>query len=196
MFSYESGVVAVNTVVTSKEAIMKTCRDMVSERGLSALDMRSVAKACHVALGSLYNYFPSKDALVTATIESVWQDIFHMEQCCEQKPFPEYVRWIFDSVRQGTREYPHFFTAHSISVASSAKEQARKTMEQYFSHMKAGMAQSLRADPAVRRDAFSASFSESDLIDFVLSNLLTLLARQEDDCEVLLEVIRRVMYPA
>ncbi|GKH45831.1 TetR/AcrR family transcriptional regulator [Anaerotruncus massiliensis (ex Liu et al. 2021)] len=196
MFSYESGVVAVNTVVTSKEAIMKTCRDMVSERGLSALDMRSVAKACHVALGSLYNYFPSKDALVTATIESVWQDIFHMEQCCEQKPFPEYVRWIFDSVRQGTREYPHFFTAHSISVASSAKEQARKTMEQYFSHMKAGMAQSLRADPAVRRDAFSASFSESDLIDFVLSNLLTLLARQEDDCEVLLEVIRRVLYPA
>ena len=196
MFSYESGVVAVNTGVTSKEAIMKTCRDMVSERGLSALDMRSVAKACHVALGSLYNYFPSKDALVTATIESVWQDIFHMEQCCEQKPFPEYVRWIFDSVRQGTREYPHFFTAHSISVASSAKEQARKTMEQYFSHMKAGMAQSLRADPAVRRDAFSASFSESDLIDFVLSNLLTLLARQEDDCEVLLEVIRRVLYPA
>lgn len=196
MFSYEGGVVAVNTVVTSKEAIMKTCRDMVSERGLSALDMRSVAKACHVALGSLYNYFPSKDALVTATIESVWQDIFHMEQCCEQKPFPEYVRWIFDSVRQGTREYPHFFTAHSISVASSAKEQARKTMEQYFSHMKAGMAQSLRADPAVRRDAFSASFSESDLIDFVLSNLLTLLARQEDDCEVLLEVIRRVLYPA
>lgn len=196
MFSYESGVVAVNTVVTSKEAIMKTCRDMVSERGLSALDMRSVAKACHVALGSLYNYFPSKDALVTATIESVWQDIFHMEQCCKQKPFPEYVRWIFDSVRQGTREYPHFFTAHSISVASSAKEQARKTMEQYFSHMKAGMAQSLRADPAVRRDAFSASFSESDLIDFVLSNLLTLLARQEDDCEVLLEVIRRVLYPA
>ena len=188
--------VAVNTVVTSKEAIMKTCRDMVSERGLSALDMRSVAKACHVALGSLYNYFPSKDALVTATIESVWQDIFNMEQCCEQKPFPEYVRWIFDSVRQGTREYPHFFTAHSISVASSAKEQARKTMEQYFSHMKAGMAQSLRADPAVRRDAFSASFSESDLIDFVLSNLLTLLARQEDDCEVLLEVIRRVLYPA
>ena len=78
MFSYESGVIAVNTVVTSKEAIMKTCRDMVSERGLSALDMRSVAKACHVALGSLYNYFPSKDALVTATIESVWQDIFHM----------------------------------------------------------------------------------------------------------------------
>lgn len=196
MFSYESGVIAVNTVVTSKEVIMKTCRDMVSERGLSALDMRSVAKACHVALGSLYNYFPSKDALVTATIESVWQDIFHMEQCCEQKPFPEYVRWIFDSVRQGTREYPHFFTAHSISVASSAKEQARKTMEQYFSHMKAGMAQSLRADPAVRRDAFSASFSESDLIDFVLSNLLTLLARQEDDCEVLLEVIRRVLYPA
>ena len=58
------------------------------------------------------------------------------------------------------------------------------------------MAQSLRADPAVRRDAFSASFSESDLIDFVLSNLLTLLARQEDDCEVLLEVIRRVLYPA
>ena len=184
-----------NRLATSKEDILAASRELIRENGWAAVSIRSVAAKCSVSAGTIYNYYESKAELLGATIESVWQDIFHMEQCCEQKPFPEYVRWIFDSVRQGTREYPHFFTAHSISVASSAKEQARKTMEQYFSHMKAGMAQSLRADPAVRRDAFSASFSESDLIDFVLSNLLTLLARQEDDCEVLLEVIRRVLYP-
>lgn len=64
-------------VVTSQEAILDTCRKMVTTEGLSAINMRSVAKACGVAVGSLYNYFPSKGSLMQATVRSVWMhDIF------------------------------------------------------------------------------------------------------------------------
>ena len=50
-----------NTIVTSKEAILAECRAIVMEKGISSINMRSVAAACGVAVGSLYNYFPSKD---------------------------------------------------------------------------------------------------------------------------------------
>ena len=73
-----------NTAVTSREAILTVCREMVSRQGLDSLNMRSVARACQVALGSLYNYFPSKDDLLLATVESVWQDIFHMDGLPDQ----------------------------------------------------------------------------------------------------------------
>ena len=63
-------------VITSQKAILDTCRNMVTTQGLSAINMRSVAKACGVAVGSLYNYFPSKDDLLQATVCSVWMDIF------------------------------------------------------------------------------------------------------------------------
>ena len=184
-----------NTVVTSKEAILKVCRELVSEQGLGALNMRSVAKACQVALGSLYNYFSGKDELVLATIESVWRDIFHMEQDCQTDlPFPEYVEWIFKSVRNSTLKYPNFFTAHSLSFAGSGKNKARELMEGYFAHMKMGMIQSLHGDEAVRPDAFTPELTEEDLAAFVLTNILTLLVQQKESCDVLLAVIRRTIY--
>ena len=40
-----------NTVVTSKEAIMAVCRQLVAEKGLMAVNMRMVAKECDIALG-------------------------------------------------------------------------------------------------------------------------------------------------
>ncbi|MDD4807427.1 MULTISPECIES: TetR/AcrR family transcriptional regulator [Caproicibacterium] len=185
----------INIAVTSKSAILKVCRDMVSEKGLSALNMRSVAQACHVALGSLYNYFSSKDDLVIATIESVWQDIFHMDHKCTMNlPFPEYVGWIFESVRRGSKEYPNFLTAHSLSFASTGKNKAKDTMQHYFSHIKMGMTEALNADTAIRKDAFTPAFTESDFIDFVLTNVLTMLMQKKGDCGVLLAIIRRTIY--
>lgn len=184
-----------NTVVTSREAILKACREIVSEQGLAALNMRSVAEACHVSIGSLYNYFSDKDDLIISTIESVWKEIFHMDQVCRTDlPFPDYVRWIFESVQRSTQEYPHFFTAHSLSLASSGKDKGRTTMEQYFSHMKSGMEKALNADRRVRTDAFSETFPESEFIDFILMNLLTLLMQNADHCDVLIELIRRSIY--
>lgn len=185
----------INTVVTSKEAILKVCREIVSEKGLSALNMRSVAEACHVALGSLYNYFSNKDDLLIATIESVWQDIFHMNHKCRTDlSFSDYVLWIFESVQRGSREYPNFFTAHALSLANTGKNKAKDTMEHYFSHIKMGMAEVLHADKAVPADAFSDSFTESALIDFILTNILSLLIQKADDCGVLVEIIRRTLY--
>ncbi len=169
----------------------------MSEEGLSAVNMRRVAEKRGVALGSLYHYFPSKDEMLTAAVESVWQDIFHMDRSGPPSmPFPEYVQWLFSCVRAGAKEYPHFSLAHSVSFASSAKEEARQTMLRCFAHMKEGLAQALAADPNVRPAAFSAAFPREGFIDFVFSAFLAALAQGEEDCGVLTEVIRRSLYPS
>ena len=48
-----------NTVVTSKEEILKTSRELIQQAGWSAVNIRSVATACGVSVGSIYNYFDS-----------------------------------------------------------------------------------------------------------------------------------------
>lgn len=65
-----------NTVVTSKEEILKNSRVLIQQQGWSAVSIRSVAAACGVSVGSIYNYFDSKADLMGATIESVWQGNF------------------------------------------------------------------------------------------------------------------------
>ena len=66
-----------NTVVTSREEILKTSRELIRQQGWSAVSIRSVAAACGVSVGSIYNYFDSKAELVGAAVESVWREIFH-----------------------------------------------------------------------------------------------------------------------
>ena len=44
-----------NTVVTSKEEILKNSRVLIEQQGWSAVSIRSVAAACGVSVGSMYN---------------------------------------------------------------------------------------------------------------------------------------------
>lgn len=41
-----------NTVVTSKEEILKASRELIRQQGWSAVSIRSVAAACGVSVGS------------------------------------------------------------------------------------------------------------------------------------------------
>ena len=50
----------------------------IQEVGYSALTIRSVAKACGVGVGTVYNYYASKDELVAAFMLEGWKD------CLEQ----------------------------------------------------------------------------------------------------------------
>ncbi len=177
-----------NTSVTSKEAILSTCRELVSDKGLSALNMRGVAEACNVALGSIYYYFPSKDDLLIATIESVWEDIFRWkDKELKGLSFIEYIE-------NGMEKYPHFFTIHSISFSAKSRGKAHNSMEAYISQIKLQMVKALKEDVKVKEDAFSGRLKELELVDFVLANIVCLLIQKKKDCLVLVEVIRRTIY--
>ena len=69
-----------NKSVTSRDKILEECKQIVIEDGLNGINIRKVASRCNTAVGSIYYYFPSKTALVTATIENIWFEIFHMSQ--------------------------------------------------------------------------------------------------------------------
>ena len=56
-----------------REKLVFEARRQVQERGYTALTIRSVATACGVGVGTVYNYFASKDALVAAFMLEDWQ---------------------------------------------------------------------------------------------------------------------------
>lgn len=185
----------IKPAITSRKEILKNCRKIVSTDGLSALNMRSVAKECDVALGSLYYYFPSKENLLVATILSVWEEIFQIEKPDnENLSFTEYIEECFERIRKGSEKYPNFLTMHCISFASLAENNARETMEAYQSQIKNKMLKALRRDLSVKEDAFADGLKESDFIDFVFTNAMSLLIDQKNDCQILIEVINRIIY--
>jgi AcrR family transcriptional regulator len=56
-----------------RETLLAEARKQVETHGFAATTIRSVAAACNVGVGTVYNYFPSKELLVAAYMLEDWQ---------------------------------------------------------------------------------------------------------------------------
>lgn len=184
-----------NKVVTSKEEIMEVSRRLVLEKGIASLSMRSLAEACGVAVGSIYNYFPSKADLLSESIGSVWEEIF--KPFYEREAFgsfTECVSVLFGTIRDGDKKYPGFFTVHALNFASADREKGKEAMTRYLAALEGRLADALRQDENIREGVFGEIFSEAVFAGYVFELMLSIFLRKGQSCEALLEMIRQTIY--
>ena len=126
-----------NPKATSREAILEVCRGIVRDRGLSGISVRSVASACGVAPGTLYNYFPGKNALLLAVTADVWSDIFTFDTSPhedDERGFDGYLKQTFENARAGMKRYPGFLPAHMLDLASKQDQRAQYRPQMWARH--------------------------------------------------------------
>lgn len=184
-----------NTVVTSKEEILKTSRELIQRQGWTAVNIRSVAAACGVSVGSIYNYFGSKTALVGAVVESVWCEIFHRpEDGAVFQDTLACVTWMYERMEYGCKHYPGFFTLHSLGFMGEDKSDGRQKMQQTWQHILNGLCAVLKRDARIRPNAFTEEFTAEKFADVLFSLMLSALLRQDYNPTAVLELVRRALY--
>lgn len=184
-----------NTIVTSEDEILKASRELIQQQGWSAVNIRSVAAACGVSVGSIYNYFDSKSALVGATVESVWHEIFHRPE--DGNVFQDTracVAWMYGRMEYGCRQYPGFFTLHSLGFMQEDKTDGKQRMQQTWQHILEELCFVLKQDAGIRPDAFTEQFTVEKFADVLFSLMLSALLRQDYDSSAVLEIINRILY--
>ncbi|MGI6752665.1 MAG: TetR/AcrR family transcriptional regulator [Anaerovoracaceae bacterium] len=184
-----------NKTIISHESILNASKEVVLALGLPGLNIRDIAKRCNVSIGSIYNHFPTKSDLIIETIESLWKDIMHsFDSHKDNLNFIDNVHSLYHSILNGFGESPSFFMAHTMIVATLDKEKGRESMNKCLSQIKQKLLETLNADDEIKKDTFTSTFTMEDFIEFVFSNLITLLMKQSKSCDYLIEIIRRVIY--
>ena len=70
--------------------IIKTAIRIFQEEGFSAIDIRRIAKESQIAVGTLYNYFPNKKALLYEVFQNMWaESIDKLDQLIEESEASE-----------------------------------------------------------------------------------------------------------
>ena len=91
--------------------LIQEARRQIAEIGYSAMTIRSVAKACGVGVGTVYNYFSSKDELLATYLLEDWKQCLATIQevsACSDVPLPV-ARCIHDQlVAYAGRQYKLF----------------------------------------------------------------------------------------
>jgi AcrR family transcriptional regulator len=57
-----------------KQLILSKAKEILYNQGYHKLNMRGLSKACDIALGTIYNYYPTKKELVVEMMADYWQN--------------------------------------------------------------------------------------------------------------------------
>jgi AcrR family transcriptional regulator len=113
-----------------RERVVTAAMDLASSGGYDAVQMRDVAATAHVALGTIYRYFSSKDHLLAATLVEWTRDL---QRRVTQRPArgDTAVDRVIDIVGRATRtmERQPTLTA-ALMTAMSAPDPAIKPCQQ------------------------------------------------------------------
>ena len=184
-----------NPMATSKEDILQISRKLIQQNGWAGVNIRSVAAACGVSVGCIYNYFESKTDLLSATVESIWNDIFHHPE--DEAVFQDTlscVRWMYRQLEYGCQRYPGFFTHHALGFVQQDTADGKQQMQRAWQHILDALCTVLRNDTRIRADAFTEEFTVEKFAEMLFSLMLSALVRQDFDPSTVLEIVQRAVY--
>ena len=107
-----------------RQTLIKKAIELSRTGGLSGLKLRDLARECNIALGTLYNYYPTKDSLVLDVVQQFWQNCFH------QKTFPEgdvlvKLDWLYSTMKESVDEFSAEFLHAASGLSPAALEEAK-----------------------------------------------------------------------
>lgn len=110
-----------------EENILSAARRLVAEHGYAAVTMRAVAKECGIAVGTFYNYYPSKDAMLAACLLHDWQAALAAagEKTAAAQSAEEAVGAVFDAVRTFEEQNDSIFSDESARSSAAGALQKR-----------------------------------------------------------------------
>ena len=118
-----------------QEKILNEAKRQLFEMGYSLMTIRSVAKKCGVAAGTIYNYYPSKDHLVASFLLSDW---IAMEKTFQrpnvQGATPEAAFCLmYEGLMRFAREYqPLFSDKQAVFIAAAGFHARHRELRERF----------------------------------------------------------------
>ena len=131
--------------------LSEEARRQVHQDGYTALTIRSVARGCGVGVGTVYNYYSSKDALVASFLLADWQErLAQIHAVSETASEPESaLRCVFDNLQQFLQQHAAVFRDETAAASFSG------SFGKYHSLLRSQLAQPIRK---FCRDDFTAEF--------------------------------------
>lgn len=185
-----------NKIVTSKEAILNSAKEIAYRDGISKLNIRTLASECGVSVGSIYNYFPTKDDLVIAVIEEFWKNIFQKGMCDHQINlcFVQFYEKLYFRFYNYLKVFKEDMISQLSLLSKDIKQKGRSKEDEYLNRMKSVMMYHLKIDESIRKDVWTENFTMECFIDFAFDNMFLMLKNNQMNIEFFKELITKLIY--
>lgn len=180
---------------TSREEILNASRKLVSSKGWNDLSIRSLAAECEVSIGCLYNYFPSKNELLSATVTTIWREIFHLPPgMTEQSDLKAVLRQWYAQMAEGSKKYPGFAALHSALIAGEERKESAELMKRAWAQIIRTIKKLVETDPVVKQERLQGAFGAEQAAQVLFSILLSSVIREDYDSSLILQTTDQLLF--
>ena len=143
----------------TRQKILNTAIEIAKRDGLKDLTARNVAKCASVAIGTLYNYYPSIDDL---TLEATEHIVFSELQKSvpvyhEGEKFTDYLRRIYPHIQQVTDNFTHDYVTQMYALSTSFRNKGLQRRHEACKQVVASLEAVIKADTSITYDKISDS---------------------------------------
>lgn len=110
------------------EKLLSEAKKQMYERGYARTTIRSVAAALGVGVGTVYNYFESKEMLIAAFVYEDWKKYLQTMAALPTSDEKILLGGIFDSLKQFSKEYEKLFSDNDAAKLVNAGSSSRHKM--------------------------------------------------------------------
>ncbi len=109
----------------AREKVIAEARRQLVKSGYAGMTIRSVAGACGLGVGTVYNYFESKDMLIASLMLEDWQRALSSMRCGSDGEPMAVLRNVYAAIRDFSELYSKLFADGSASAAYAGSFQVR-----------------------------------------------------------------------
>lgn len=120
-----------------REQLLEEVRREIKECGYEKMTVRSVAAACSLAVGTVYNYFPTKDMLIATVMSEDWNECRKVLESSYLLDKRDCLFLIYETLRNFTLEHEDLFKDREakkkfLSIYSERHSMMRKEIAKYI----------------------------------------------------------------
>ncbi len=172
--------------VTSREKILEAAMEIAVREGVDHVSIRKLAKGCGIGLGSMYNYYPDKDALIRAVSETFWNHILRDQDKLYRSGigFTMFLEQYYGFLYGRLAQYDTGWLSR-INQDSKQRENA-------IGLLKEVLEQDERVNPVI----WNMELNQDAFVEYVFVNLMALLQAGENNCRFFLFLLEHLLYDA
>lgn len=178
-----------------KERILSSAKEIALKQGISKIDIRSVAKNCGIASGTVYNYFPSKGGLLAAVIKDFWEDAFKNIdwRSFAHNDFYTNLEKMYNILNEYLNKFKENWLEELSFLKTQEKQLGRQKQNEYFKIIGNRIITMMDMDEIVRNYPWSEEVSKEKMAEFIFDNMLIKLRKGERDINFFIMVMKKIL---
>lgn len=184
-----------NVSKITKDQILKSAAQIARDKGLQHLNIREVAALCKVSIGSIYNYFPDKSALVISVIESFWKQACTLEDMKQLQltNFTESYAKMYNILYAYFHQFENEWMFQLQNLDEKTKQLGRRFEESYYQDIRNMLNLMIEHDTTLSNQLWDTTFTKDAFILFVFSNTLNLLKQNVKEPAFFIATLSRLL---